>query len=456
MALVFVLLGIFSGNGTNGREEYKVAETNIVQSVVLSGKVETSSQADLGFAASGRVGEIYVKNNERVVQDQILAQLEIADLMAELKIKQANLKTSNIDLEATQDELEKVVMREDIKMENAYRNLLSEDLTLIPDSDVYSMTPPSISGIYNGKEGRYKILIDKPNITFPDFRIRTFGLESTTGFISSESPTMLGTKGLYITFPSSDLSGFQDTIWYLDIPNRFGSSYLANYNAYNEAIKNREIAIQETETKYKKLLAEEDSGGLSIAQAEIQKINAEIRKNTIYAPFTGKVTNIEKEVGENASVGERVISILGEEKLEVVLQVSELDVSRLAPDQHIKMELDALPGEIFYGTLETINSRETEIDGVPVYEAFVEIPADSRIRAGMSATGTIVLAERLGVVALPVYFIEKTPEGDFVEVLSSQNEIVRREIQVGLVGSDNIAEIIAGLAAGETVISQDK
>lgn len=436
-------------------ESYTVARGDVEQSVVLSGTLETSSKADLGFAAGGRVNKIFVKNNQNVREGQVLAQLEIDDLLADLKIKEANSKTTSLDLQDAKDELEKVISQENAKVANAYRSLLTEDLVLVPNDNNYTVTTPEISGIYDGLEGTYKISIDKENPTIDKYTLRTFNLEKSTKEINEEGATVLGSRGLYISFPDS-LEDYVNTTWYLEIPNKSGSSYLANYNAYIEAKNDRDIKIKNAQVAYDKLLAEEGNSGDSIAQAEIQKIRAEIKKNTIYAPFSGIVTNIEKEVGENASMGERIVSILGEEKLQVVLQVSELDVSKIIVGSEVKVTLDAFPGEEFIGILKNINSRETTIDGVPVYEAFVELGADPRIKTGMSASGFIVLANKNNVLVIPSYYVEKVDGQNFVNVLTLDNKTVRREVILGLLGSDSTVEVIDGLNAGEKIVAPNK
>lgn len=447
--LYFVLVG-----GENSTEAYTVKQANVEQSVMLSGKITTSDNADLGFASSGRVSRISVKNNQSVSQGQVLAQLEIGELLADLKIKELNSKTSNVDLENAKAELERITRREDTKVQNAYRTLLTEDLELVPDSSLYEVEPPLISGAYSGTEGQYKIRILRENSSSSNTRLLTFDLERTDRFINKEGSTPLGTKGLYISFPHDELDAYDDTTWYLDIPNKSSSSYLTNSSAYNEAKNNRDLEIKNAEFEYEKLLTEDD-GGSSVAQAEIQKINAEIRKNTIYAPFKGKVTNIEKEVGENASTGERVITILGEEKLEVVLQVSELDVSKLSPGLPIEITIDAIPGEIFIGTVKTVNSRETEIEGVPVYEAFVELTSDDRIKTGMSASGTVVLAKKDNVLVVPLYLIKKESEKNFVKVMQEDGKSEEREITIGLQGTDSMVEVTSGLNGGEKILPLD-
>jgi len=453
--VLLVVLYFLFGRGRNETEAYVVKVGSVEQSVTLSGKVEASDKADLGFAASGRIAKIFVKNNQPVVAGQTLAQLEIGDLLADLRIKELNAKTSDVDLADAKENLERVTAEENGKVESAYRKLLSEGLELVPESNDYDVDPPTISGLYDGQKGQYKVIIDKESATSSDFKLFIFNLEKIRQTVYKEGPTPFGTKGLYVSFPD-DLSLYQNTTWFLDIPNKTSSSYLSNYNAYNEATKARDLAIKSAEFKYQKALSEKDSTGFSVAQAEINKIRAEIRKNTIYAPFKGTATNVEKEVGESASVGEQVISVLGDKKLEVVLQVSELDVSKLSPDQLIEVSIDSIPGETFKGVLTTINSRETEIDGVPVYEAFVELEPDPRIKNGMTATGTIILAQREGVLVVPNYLINKVDGKNFVEVTDEDGNKVEKEVTLGLSGTDSMVEVISGLEAGEQILGETK
>ncbi len=428
VVLVVLVLYFMFGGGGNGTESYTVAKADVSQSAVLSGTVATTDKADLGFASAGRVAKIFVTNNQKVSRGQTLAQLEIGDLLAELKIKQANDKTSDVDLES--------------EVESAYRTLLSSDLTFTSDDDSSSVPVPEISGIYTGTEGRYKVIIRSDDVNRSDYDLYTFDLEKTKRELNKTAPTPLGTKGLYISFDDSDLTGYDETVWYVNIPNKSGASYVANFNAYTAAKKRLEAADKSA-----------DDSISAVTQAEIQKINAEIRKNTIYAPFNGRVTNIEREVGESASIGERVVSILGENTLEVVLQVSELDVSRIVENSPIEITLDAFAGETFMGTLKTINSRDTEVEGVPVYEAFVELPADARIKTGMSAKGKIVFASKDDVLAIPAYLVDNTTGVNTVQVVRADGKAETREVTLGLRGSDSMVEVVSGLLEGEKILS---
>jgi len=451
LVVILLVVILLLRGGQRTAESFTVKRTNVIQSVILSGDVVTSDRADLGFSASGRVGRIFVKNNEIVSPGTILAQLEIGDLIAERKIKELNLKTTGVDLEGAEENLKKVQSLEDTKVANAYRTLLSQDLALVPWPNTYDLTTPLVSGAYTGAEGEYRIRIYEKSINDTRLTLRTFGLEEGELRIDNNGIIPLGTKGLFIEFPD-DVDSYKDTDWRLVIPNPRGASYSANLSAYQAAKDARDLAVAAAERAYAKIRAGESSSEASIALAEIEKINAEIKKNTITAPFAGQVTNIDKEVGESVSAGDKVISMVSEKHLEVILEVPELDVAEIAPGAEVVLALDAFPGEVFSGKISSINAKETKVEGVPVYEAFVELAADPRIRSGMSAKGTIVLALRENVLAVPAYFIDRTSGAPTVSVLAEGSKIEKRTITLGLTGTDNMTEVLSGLTEGERIV----
>ncbi len=420
--LVVIIIILLASGNKKPVQTATVVTGNVTETALLSGKAQTASRADLGFGSSGRIQNIYVKNNQRVIKGQLLARLEIGDLLAQRAEAEAQIKGTSGN--------------EDTKVTNAYRTLLSDELVLTPDADDYTVTTPTVSGIYNGNEGTYKIIISNATVNDEFPSVRTFGLEQTKNSeLSNTSPTALGTHGLFLNF-TDDVNDYDNTIWYLTIPNTKSASYGTNYNVWKAALTARDRAIADT------------------SDIQLQKIDADIRKNSVYAPFTGTVTNIEKQIGESVSASQSMISMLGDGNLEIVLQVPELDVSKIIPGDKIRVTFDAIPNAVFDGTLSTINSQDTQISGVPVYEAFVEVNADPRIKSGMTAYGEILVAYKEGVLTVPLYMLTKETDGSYTaQVITSKNKTEPRKITIGIIGSDSTVEVLSGLAAGETVAS---
>lgn len=443
-------------NKKTASETITVAHSDFLNQVSVSGKVKAEDEANLGFASSGRIAKIFVKNNDNVKKDQILAQLEVNDLLSDLKIKEINSKTSNVSLEDARQNLEKVTMQENTKVESAYRKLLSESLEPVADSTGYNAAAPKISGVYSGTEGTYKIIINKKSATSIDFELSTFRLEKTNQTINKEGPTPLGTKGLYVSF-SDDLSLYENTVWYMQIPNKASLSYLANSNAYNEAKKARDIAIKNAEAEYQKLLTENNGGTFSVSQAEIDKIHAEIKKSTIYAPFDGVVTNVGKEVGEIASSNESVVAMMGAGIFQIESFVPEVNIALIKLGDEARVTLDAY-GEnvLFNAKVISIDSADTTRDGVSTYKIKLEFSEnDDRVKSGMTANVSIIIFFKPNVIVLPGGVIFEQNGRKFVQV-KSREKISNREVVTGNVSSLGQMEIVSGLKDGEIVVLNPK
>lgn len=431
-----------------------VKRSLFVNQVSVSGKVETSSRAELGFADSGRIGRIFVKENQNVKAGQILAQLEITDLLADLKIKEINSRTSNVDLEDAKEVLEKVRNQEDTKVDNTYQALLTEDLELIPEVNDYGVDPPTLGGIYKGAEGRYKIYIDKENVTLPNYVLFTFNLENTKRVINKQGSTLLGTRGLYIFFPDDPgLSSYEGTTWYLDIPNKTSSSYGTNLNAYNEAKDERDLAIKNAESDYQKLLTEKNDGSSSILDAEIEKIHAEIKKNTIYAPFDGLITNTEKEVGEIASTNEPLITMISTGTFLIESYVPEINIPLIKLHDKALVTLDAYgENETFNAEVVSIDQAETVRDGVANYKIQLQfVEKDDRLKSGMTANVLIVIFSKPDVITVPGGVVFGKDGKKFVQVKNGK-EINDREVVLGDISSLGQVEVVSGLEVGEMVV----
>ena len=87
----------FSG-GAGSDATFVIAPSDFRQQVSVSGTVVPARDADLGFAANGRISAVYAKVGERVAAGSILAQVENGDLVAALAQKQAALSEAEADL----------------------------------------------------------------------------------------------------------------------------------------------------------------------------------------------------------------------------------------------------------------------------------------------------------------------------------------------------------------------
>jgi HlyD family secretion protein len=149
-------------------------------------------------------------------------------------------------------------------------------------------------------------------------------------------------------------------------------------------------------------------------QANLAKANHDLEKVTITAPMTGVITRLNVEQGENAIMGTLnnpgtvllVIADLG--TMEAWVEVDETEVVNVALNQKALITIDAFPNQEFTGRVTEIGNSPLRVATGASGEAVdfeVKITLDQapgNIRPGLSAKAEITVAERQGVVAVPL------------------------------------------------------
>lgn len=454
---VLILIGfiVFGGDGNGDREVVTVIREDVVDAVRISGTVEAQIVSDMGFETSGVVRTVSVKEGNHVFQGQQLASLSLGTLLADLQSAQANLTIVRAEYTNTSISFDTIRDQHDTLVQNAYSELLSEGLTAEPQSNTYDQTAPTITGRYNGPEGTYKIRMVSAG-QGQENNLYVFDLENPEPLrVNKTGPTPLGTRGLFVSFPDG-ASDYRDTTWFITIPNEESAVYAANYNAYQDAVQERERSLEEAENELR-----EGTAGASIAQAElaqaeagVARIQAQIAQRILTAPFAGTVTAVNIDPGETAQTERAAISLISDGGFGVEVDLPEIDSVKVRIENPATVVLDAL-GEAtpLPARVVSVNRAETIVDGVPIYEARLAFDVeDARITSGMTADVEIITDQREDVLTLPFRALQTRDNGDyFVTILEGDTE---REVDVtiGLRGSDGTTQILAGLDEGMQVL----
>jgi len=123
------------------------------------------------------------------------------------------------------------------------------------------------------------------------------------------------------------------------------------------------------------------------AQAALDQAEGALDKARLYAPFAGTVGQVLVREGELVAPGQPVI-ILGDlTHLRVeTTDLRETDVAKVAVGQTVEVTFDALPGEVWRGTVTRIAPMSTVEQGSTNYTAIIELEeVDPRLRWGMTA-----------------------------------------------------------------------
>lgn len=461
--LLIIISTLFKGDDQM-IETYTADRRDVVEQVEISGTIDSVSRADIGFKTTGRVARISVSEGATVYDGQVIATLDSSELYADLLDAQSDLDAvladsdvTTVDLAAAKKKLEDTIAQQDTLVDNAYRALLNNDLQAYVVDSSDDQTPPTISGTYNSTEtGEYELDMYSSGGS-GEYAYRLSGLES--GIHSADaSASAMGKRGLFASF--TDGETYNRVEFVVPIPNIRSTTYQTYKNSYDAAVRARDIAISSAQEEYDRLVAQEQGTGgraaktaaqISSARARVQAAQARIEDTVIRAPFAGVVARLDLEIGETVTSSDQPVTIVTDKAYEMIVQVPEIDVAKIATDDPVVVTLDAFVDASWEGVIRHIDIIDTQVEGVSVYETTVEIlNPDERIRVGMNARASIETDRKDDVLAIPQYFISKTAEGLFVTVKNDEESTVRR-VETGTRSSDGFVEITDGLSEGEVV-----
>ncbi|MGB0220345.1 MAG: efflux RND transporter periplasmic adaptor subunit [Sinimarinibacterium flocculans] len=147
-------------------------------------------------------------------------------------------------------------------------------------------------------------------------------------------------------------------------------------------------------------------GQLAQARAALAQAEANLHYTDIVSPTDGIVISRSVNVGQTvaASLQAPVLFQIAQDlrQMQVNTNVAEADVGRLGADMPVYFTVDAWPGERFAGHVRQIRHAPQVLQNVVTYDAVIDVDnADLRLKPGMTANVTFVVAERDDVLRIP-------------------------------------------------------
>jgi len=483
---VIVFIGFMVVSLRNGQPIDYVTSTvdrsAVQQLVSVTGIVEAEQSAQLAFPTTGIVETVSVRQGDVVQAGDVLITLESRALQADRQDAFASLARAV----ASRDELLagpqsesrdatagtvafKATTLETIRatqadlVDNAYRTLLSTDLTAASDDASEEAIAPIVSGTYTCEaEGRYT-LETYASAAASGYSFRLSGLESGTYTVSSDQPVRIGDCGIQVLFNAN--SRYGNTTWTIDVPNQESARYITNRNAYTLAqtqaasaitIAEQDLALSETNAASTNAPARSESiaranADIASANARIARVDAQIADRTIRAPFAGTITTINVLPGESVGTSP-VLTLLAATDFELTARIPEIDIGKLAIGQAVRTVFDAQPEQELIGVIEFISLQATIIDGVAYYDAIISLDeTPTWMRSGLNADIDIVIIETTDTARIPSRFI--TQSDGVSQVRTLVGELVSTStIEVILTGNDGFSAI-TGINEGDIVVA---
>lgn len=177
----------------------------------------------------------------------------------------------------------------------------------------------------------------------------------------------------------------------------------------------------------------------ALISVQIEKANDYI----ITAPMDGVVLRRDGEIGEIAEAGQILFRVGAPKPLQVVAEVNEEDIPRVAVGQIVLLRTDAFPNQRIEGKV-----REITPMGDPVaktYRIRVALPDNTPLKPGMTVEANVIAREKPDVLLVPADAVQ----GNAVFVLEG-DRVRRRTVEIGIRGTRAV-EIASGLTERDRV-----
>lgn len=469
------------GVGAQDSQVAVAALGDLTAEATASGYVQASRETRLSLGVSGVVDKVAVAVGDEVQAGDVLVQLDtaalersLANAELSLAIQEANLQdlldgtsaaelaSAQASVASAQANLEKVQAGATAADVQAARASLAaaqaayDKLLAGPDSETIAQAQASLNNAeaaLRQAQSAYDRVADRPDVGMTQ---QALELEQATNNYQSArasyNQAMQPASNDQIQQARANVDQARANLQKL-LASPTPAELTAAESQVAQAQAQLETAMQGASA------AKVDTAQAQVEQARlnVQEAQATLAKGSLTAPFDGTITAVHISEGELASG--LAVEIADTTRLQVALNVDEVDVGELALGQPAVVTLETWPDHEIQGKIASIAPRSNESSSALVsYEVLVNLgQTELPVRIGMSAEADLITAARTGVLLAPTAAITPDREAGkyYVNRVRTGADGVRTtervEVTIGL-KDGNWTEITSGLRAGDEVV----
>lgn len=259
------------------------------------------------------------------------------------------------------------------------------------------------------------------------------------------------TGGIYPSITDEDgLEAFDRTTVYYDISGTVDKVHVRNGEIVSAGATLVELTSDTLDDSI-----QDAADALRDAQLSLDSQYDILDNYTIQAPISGTIVDKYYKQGENAETGKTLCTIFDLSSLTMTLNIDELDIMSVAVGQKAQITADAVPGQVYEGTITEVGINGTTSGGVTTYPVKVQIDETEGLLPGMNVDVSIVISQELNVLTVPADAVQtgsrvlvKTADGSTGEGAPAGYEYVR--VEIGASDEDHV-QILSGLEAGTEI-----
>ena len=210
--------------------------------------------------------------------------------------------------------------------------------------------------------------------------------------------------------------------------------------------------LNDANREYERWANGPDPDEVAALEARIAAAEATIALSRLEAPFDGTVTQVNIKPGDQVSPGAAAIRIDDLSNLLVDLQVSEVDINRVAVGQPVYLTFDAILGREYQGVVSAVSPVGQNTQGIIEFIVTVELQdPNGDVKPGMTAGVNVVVNQLENVVLVPNRAV-RVQDGQRVVFVLRNGSLERVPVSLGA-SSDTMSQVLDGnLQNGDNIV----
>jgi HlyD family secretion protein len=426
----------------------KAERMDLVQTISATGSVtaQTGAKVNIGSQITGRIKHLYADVGTQMKAGEIIAELDVPDLEANVRAAEAGLTLNRSKLaeQLAGVNLQDTQSATDIQKAQAGVAVAQANLRQVQDSANLQMATAN-NGVLQAQANarnsaanltRVQQVFDKGFIPHSDLDTAKAQADVNSALLASAQENVKLVRAKV----DADLASAREQL----------KQAQAALDAANAGIAQRDI---------KRKQVKEAQDAVRQSEAALAFSRAQLAKAFIRTPISGTVLQLAQQEGETIAAGlsaPTLIIVADLNRLQVDAFVDETDIGQVQLGQSARITVDAYPNHPFVGRVEKIASGSTMQQNVVTYDVTISLQnPEHLLKPDMTASTEIIVGRKENALAVPIDAIKPTTHGATVTVMTTgkkgQPEFHVQPVKTGISDGDN-TEILEGLHEGDTVV----
>lgn len=377
---------------------------SVKETIVVTGSVHAWDPLTVGSEVSGlRIQTVNVEEGDRVKKGQVLATLNSSLLRAQLEQARARLQSS----QATHKKAIQPNRPEDIL---ALRDVLAQSEAAVAQEEAHL------------KQTR----VNMQNAELNAHRFRELAKAGAVSDHDSETRQVTADTAqeeIHLTQEKVNAARF----------------------AVDQARQRLAIALQGGRLEDVAI----SKAAIAEIEAQIRHLQAQIQQTMITAPDDGLIAKRDAHIGDIASAGTPLFSIIRLNRLELRAQVADIDLPKFTPGQSVSISTHETETGNIVGKVRLVNPQVDVASRLGTVR--IDLPPQPQLKPGMFVRGQVEVGQRQALTVPHQAVV--TNHGESIVFRLDNKRAISTPVQVGT-QTESFVEIKQGLKPGEVVVAK--